>query len=108
MKVAVILSEAKDLQFRSAEQLQILRFAQNDRLSREFPWAFGPPEAMKISAVVPAKAGTHRSLGTQWIPAFAGMTYVAGFSGEYPWACSPPQPMKVEHEGLTVENDDML
>ncbi|SPE34345.1 hypothetical protein SBA2_90009 [Acidobacteriia bacterium SbA2] len=40
------------------ELMQILRFAQNDRLSREFPWAFGPPEAMKIG-VVPAKAGTH-------------------------------------------------
>jgi len=26
--------------------------------SGEFPWAFGPPEAMKIG-VVPAKAGTH-------------------------------------------------
>jgi len=34
MKVAVILSEAKDLQFRSGELMQILRFAQNDRLSR--------------------------------------------------------------------------
>ena len=30
MKVAVILSEAKDLQFRG-ELMQILRFAQNDR-----------------------------------------------------------------------------
>ena len=35
MKVGVILSEAKDLQFRSGEQMQILRFAQNDRLSKE-------------------------------------------------------------------------
>jgi len=39
------------------ELMQILRFPQNDRLSREFPWARGAPEAMKIS-VVPAKAGT--------------------------------------------------
>ena len=31
-----------------AELMQILRFAQNDRLSREFPWAFGPPEEMKV------------------------------------------------------------
>jgi hypothetical protein len=38
--------------------MQILRFAQNDRLSREFPRACGPPEAM-IVIVVPAKAGTH-------------------------------------------------
>jgi hypothetical protein len=35
MKVAVILSEAKDLQFRSNELMQILRFAQNERLSTE-------------------------------------------------------------------------
>ena len=35
-------------------------FAGMTRFSGEFPWAFGPPEAMKISAVVPAKAGTHR------------------------------------------------
>jgi len=35
MKVGVILSAAKDLQFRSGEQMQILRFAQNDRLPRE-------------------------------------------------------------------------
>ena len=31
MKVAVILSEAKVLQFRPGELMQILRFAQNDR-----------------------------------------------------------------------------
>ena len=47
-------------------------------------------------------------LPARWILACAGMTHRARFSGEYPWACSPPQPMKVEHEGLTVENDDML
>ena len=47
MKVGVILSEAKDLQFRSGEQMQILRFAQNDRAFRfshtllEFPAGFG-------------------------------------------------------------------
>ena len=35
MKVAVILSEAKDQHFRPGEQIQILRFAQNDRLSGE-------------------------------------------------------------------------
>jgi len=35
MKIGVILSESKDLQFRSGELMQILRFAQNDRLSRE-------------------------------------------------------------------------
>ena len=35
MKAAVILSEAKDLQFQSGEQLRILRFAQSDRLSDE-------------------------------------------------------------------------
>ena len=34
LKVGVILSAAKDLQFRSGELMQILRFAQNDRLSR--------------------------------------------------------------------------
>jgi len=35
-KVAVILSEAMDLQFRSeAKLMQILRFAQNDGVSRE-------------------------------------------------------------------------
>ena len=56
------------------ELIQILRFAQNDRLSRELPLAFGPRDVMKISLVVPAKAGTHFRSGTQWIPAFAGMT----------------------------------
>ena len=35
MKVAVILSAAKDLQFRSGGLMQILRCAQNDRLSGE-------------------------------------------------------------------------
>ena len=35
MKGAVILSEAKDLHFRSGELTQIPRFAQNDRLSSE-------------------------------------------------------------------------
>jgi hypothetical protein len=34
MKARVILSAAKDLQFRSGEIMQILRFAQNDRLFR--------------------------------------------------------------------------
>jgi hypothetical protein len=32
MKVAVILSEAKDLHCRSGELMQTLRFTQNDRL----------------------------------------------------------------------------
>jgi hypothetical protein len=46
--------------------------------SEEFPWAFGPPEPMKISVVVPAKAGTHCESGERWIPAFAGMTSPGG------------------------------
>ena len=67
--------------------MQSLRFAQNDTLLREFPWASAPPKGMKIRiAVVPAKAGTH----VRWIPAFAGMT---GFSREFPWACGPPTGM---------------
>jgi len=44
MKVTVILSEAKDLQFRSGGQMQILRCAQNDRLS-------GEPQATRNLAV---------------------------------------------------------
>jgi hypothetical protein len=28
-------------------------------LSTEFPWAFGPPEEMKILLVTPAQAGVH-------------------------------------------------
>ncbi|SPE25951.1 hypothetical protein SBA2_270061 [Acidobacteriia bacterium SbA2] len=42
--------------------------------SGEFPWAFGPPEGMNISVVVPAKAGTHGESGERWIPAYAGTT----------------------------------
>jgi len=32
------------------------------------------PEAMKISDVVPAKAGIHCQSEEDWIPTFAGMT----------------------------------
>ena len=43
-------AKGKDLQFLSGELMQFPRSAQNDRLSREFPWFFGPPERMKISS----------------------------------------------------------
>jgi len=49
---------------------------------------FGPPEGVKISAVVPAKLLLRESRGSghpssvQWIPACAGMTHVAWFSGD--------------------------
>ena len=38
----------------------------------ERAWACGPPEGMKISGVVPAKARTQVTF--HWIPDFAGMT----------------------------------
>ena len=34
-------------------------------------------------------------LSVQWIPAFAGMTQSARFSGEFPWACGPLEQMKI-------------
>jgi hypothetical protein len=50
----------------------ITRFACH---SEELPWAFGPPKGTKITCIVtPAKAGVYGDSGTQWIPAFAGMT----------------------------------
>ena len=39
MKATVILSEAKNLQFRTGELMQILRFAQNDRISGPYATA---------------------------------------------------------------------
>ena len=62
IKVAVILREAKDLQFRSEHGLmQILRFAQNDRLSGELT----ADEIMLPGAGFHGWTVTDRSLGSE-------------------------------------------
>jgi len=75
-------------QFRHSAELKV-----NDALTlgsrlkpvchSECTWACDPSKGMKITTVVaPAKAGAHRWSGRRWIPAFAGMTHRARFSGE--------------------------
>jgi hypothetical protein len=63
-----------------------------EKPAREYSWGCSPPEEMRSKVVTPAQAGVH-AVATEWIPAFAGMTYVGRFSGErdYVMANALPQ-----------------